>query len=380
MDNTTIISIISLIIVVLFLFFAVFLVSVKTTKKLSNKLLASFLVVTAVDISVFFYASLIELHPVLEMLRIQLSCFKDPLLFLYILSVIYSDFKLKPKHLLLLTPWVICLIILIPNFFSVSEANQTAFLQNYSQSFEARVIRQINRVVEILYIIAEIYYLIRYRKLLLENYTSKEAFYNYHWLKQLIIFILVGQALTFLKGYIRDSGAFEVEIVNIYRVILLVFGLFFSFWLVFKALLSPKLFRGIGIDLKLAKEMISEKEDTANNKQHTQIEKLKAYMATEAPYLDASLSVQSLSDQVGIPPRELSILINQELNQHFFDFINSFRIEKAKEILENPAKNKQTVLEILYEVGFNSKSSFNTAFKKHTGNTPTSYRKITQNQ
>lgn len=380
MDNSAIISIISLIIVVLFLFFAVFLVSVKTTKKLSNKLLASFLIVTAVDISVFFYASFVELHPVLEMLRIQLSCFKDPLLFLYILSVIYSDFKIKPKHLLLLTPWVICLAVLIPNFFFVSEVNQIEFLQNYTLSFEAHIIKGINRVIEILYIIAEIYYLLRYRKLLLENYTSKEAFYNYYWLKQLIIFILVGQALTFLKGYIRDSGTFDVEIVNIYRVVLLAFGLFFSFWLVFKALLSPKLFRGIGVDLKLAKEMNSENEDIATNKQLTQIEKLKTYMTNKEPYLDASLSVQSLSDQVDIPSRELSILINQELNQHFFDFINSFRIKKAKEILENPAKNKQTILEVLYEVGFNSKSSFNTAFKKHTGNTPTSYRKTTQNQ
>ncbi len=305
------------------------------------------------------------------MLRIQISSFKDPLLFLYILSVIYSDFRLKAKHLFLLLPWVISILILVPNFFLASHTEQFEFLSHYSETSEGKFITVMNRVIEIVYIIAEIYYLIRYRKLLLENYTSKDAFYNYHWVKQLIIFILIGQALTFIKGTIRDSGDFDVEFVNIFRVILLLFGLFFSFWLVFKALLSPKLFRGIEVNLRLSKEMIS--DDTI--KPNAQLQHIKSYMAKEEPFLDPSLTVKSLSEKISIPHRDLSILINQELGQHFFDFINSYRIEKAMSLLKNPSKKKHTILEILYEVGFNSKSSFNTAFKKHTGKTPTVYRK-----
>ena len=127
MDNSSIISIVSFIIVILFLLLGVFLLSVKSSKKLSNQLLASFLIITAVDISVFFYHNFIEFPPSIEMLRIQISSFKDPLLFLYILSVIYSDFRLKPKHLLLLLPWVISILILIPNFFLASKNNQFLF-------------------------------------------------------------------------------------------------------------------------------------------------------------------------------------------------------------------------------------------------------------
>ena len=78
--------------------------------------------------------------------------------------------------------------------------------------------------------------------------------------------------------------------------------------------------------------------------------------------------------QLDMPVRELSLLINRLLNQHFFDFVNSFRIRKAMEMLKDPGKKEFTVLEILYEVGFNSKSSFNTAFKKYTQLTPTQYR------
>ncbi|WP_298500005.1 AraC family transcriptional regulator [uncultured Algibacter sp.] len=380
MDNTSIISITSFIIVMLFLLFAVFLLTVKTTKKLSNKLLAGFLIITAVDISVFFYHNFIALPAVLEMLRIQISAFKDPLLFLYILSVIYSDFKLKAKHAVHLIPWVINITILLPNFFLVSTEAQIAFLSNFNFTTESYYISLIGKIIEVIYIIAEVYYLFRYRKLLLENYTSKEAFYNYHWVKQLIIFILIGQSLTFVKAFIRDSGDFDVDFVNIFRVILLLFGLFFSFWLVFKALLSPKLFRGIGVNLQLSKEMVKQTNSSKDHEQNEQIRHIKSFMAKEEPFLDASLSVQSLSDKLGIPSRELSVLINQELKQHFFDFVNDYRIEKSKKILEDSSKNKLTILEILYEVGFNSKSSFNTAFKKHTGLTPTLYRKTSQNQ
>jgi AraC-like DNA-binding protein len=80
-----------------------------------------------------------------------------------------------------------------------------------------------------------------------------------------------------------------------------------------------------------------------------------------------------------IPAKDLSILINHKMGQHFFDFINRYRIEAATKLLENQVKPKLTVLEILYQVGFNSKSSFNTAFKNHTGLTPTQYRKSQHN-
>ena len=72
---------------------------------------------------------------------------------------------------------------------------------------------------------------------------------------------------------------------------------------------------------------------------------------------------------------KVSNLLNTGFHKNYNDFINEYRIEKAKEILSDASKNKVTVLEILYEVGFNSKSSFNTAFKKHTNQTPTEFRK-----
>ena len=97
-------------------------------------------------------------------------------------------------------------------------------------------------------------------------------------------------------------------------------------------------------------------------------------MIAQEPYLDPSLTIQQLADQIELPVKELSVLINHHMDQHFFDFVNEYRIQKAMHLLRDPEKRDVTVLEILYEVGFNSKSSFNTSFKKYTNLTPTAFR------
>ena len=98
-------------------------------------------------------------------------------------------------------------------------------------------------------------------------------------------------------------------------------------------------------------------------------------MEREKPYLDANLTLQELAGRVSISLNHLSQLLNERLNQTFFDFVNSYRVQEAKRELCNPAKAHLTILAIAYDVGFNSKSSFNSAFKKHTGITPSEFKR-----
>ncbi len=374
MENGSIIPFLALIIVLLFLFFSLFLFTVKTEKKLSNILLATFLIVVAIDISAFFYTNFIQLPLALEMLRVQISNFKDPLLFLYILSIIYSNFKLKKIHFVHLLPWIIDVVILIPNFFLVDEVSKVLFLNNFDETSEGQFSSFLGYAISLTYFVAELYYVIRYRKLLLENYTDKNAFKNYKWLKQLLILITVGQIFTIIKNISRHE--YPLEVTNVLRIITLTFGVFLIFWLVFKALNSPKIFRGIDVNLIPSKEIVL--DNSLDTKTQQQIALLKKYMDEEKPFLNPSLTIRNLALDMKFSMRELSVLINQSLNQHFFDFVNEYRIKEAMKILKDPSKTSVTVLEILYEVGFNSKSSFNTAFKKQTGYTPTQYRKTPQ--
>lgn len=370
MNFDSAIPILAILIVILFLLFSIFLLSVKTEKKLSNQLLAGFLIFTAIDISAFFYQKYIVLPLNLEMLRNSVSSFKNPLLFLYILSIIYSNFKLKWKHLIHILPWIIRILILMPNFFLASNEAKLEFQNNFDENIEMQFLGYFGDLVSLVYLIAEIYYIARYRKLLLENFADKSAFKNYNWLKQLAILLFIGQVLTWVKGYSRAN--LSIESTNSLRTIVLVFGIGFVCWLFLKAVNTPKLFKGIEVDLKTSQEIIGKNRQEAVNHQ---LEFLKNYMRTKKPFLNSSLTIRKLAEEIKMNSRDLSVLINQNLNQHFFDFVNEYRIEESKKILINPLKKEFTILEILYEVGFNSKSSFNTAFKKHTGLTPTQFRK-----
>lgn len=96
-------------------------------------------------------------------------------------------------------------------------------------------------------------------------------------------------------------------------------------------------------------------------------------MRRDSPYLDPLLTLPRLAVRAGTSANTLSAVLNQHLGVNFFDFVNSYRVEDATRLLL--ADPDRTVLDIAMEVGFNSKSTFNAAFKKHTGTTPSAWRK-----
>lgn len=104
------------------------------------------------------------------------------------------------------------------------------------------------------------------------------------------------------------------------------------------------------------------------------IARLEAFMTGQEPFLDPSLTVRGLARRLGMGQRELSILINQRMGVHFFDFVNRYRVDKAAGLLADPSMADASILEIALQSGFNTKSSFNAAFSRHRGETPSAHR------
>jgi AraC-like DNA-binding protein len=107
----------------------------------------------------------------------------------------------------------------------------------------------------------------------------------------------------------------------------------------------------------------------------TLLAELLAHMDIHKPYLDGGLTLPQLAEQLGLSPNYLSQVINERLEQNFFDFINRYRIEEAKRCLANPVRERDNIITLALDAGFNSKSAFYTAFKKHTAMTPSQYKK-----
>jgi AraC-like DNA-binding protein len=99
-------------------------------------------------------------------------------------------------------------------------------------------------------------------------------------------------------------------------------------------------------------------------------------VSKEALFRDEKFSLEGLALRMGLSPHQVSELLNDRMRISFRDFINGFRVDKAKEILTTRPDMK--VLAVALEVGFGNKTSFNEAFKRREGKTPSDYRAETR--
>ncbi|MGB2129032.1 MAG: helix-turn-helix domain-containing protein [Flavicella sp.] len=337
-----------------FIVLAVFLSTVNSKNKLSNRIFAAYLLVIAFDFTGFFI-DLRSHYPLLESLKTASSLLQLPLYYCYVLAACYTNFKLVHKHVFHAFPFVVFVFT-----FGVF-GYQSNILLTYEIVGELQFVA---------YIIAVFVILKKYKKVALENYSNTHL-PVYRWLFQITLFSCIAHFFVVIRWWLSNSVYYNYTLyINIViSSCVLAITLFF----VMKALYQPQLFTGIDIHLQPLpkKQKIKKSKDSHN----LNLQLLLTFMEQKKPYLDFDLSLQKLAVQTDIPEKELSVLLNHEIEQHFFDFINTYRIEAAKQILKDPNKREVTVLEILYEVGFNSKSSFYTAFKKATQLTPSAFRK-----
>lgn len=100
---------------------------------------------------------------------------------------------------------------------------------------------------------------------------------------------------------------------------------------------------------------------------------LQHIMHKHEPHRQPRLTISELAELCDMPAHQLSRLLNEELGQHFFDFINQYRVQTFQELVTEPQNESYTLLALAYDAGFNSKSTFNAIFKKTTGMTPSAY-------
>ncbi|MDT7832374.1 helix-turn-helix domain-containing protein [Flavobacteriaceae bacterium S356] len=116
------------------------------------------------------------------------------------------------------------------------------------------------------------------------------------------------------------------------------------------------------------------RDNTISSKHERDFEKINQYITSEQRFLDAQLTMNILAQELYMSPSHVSKIINNYSDYNFSDYINSYRVEQAKKLLADNDFDSYTMVAIGLECGFNSKSTFYTAFKKLTNLTPTQYR------
>jgi len=217
----------------------------------------------------------------------------------------------------------------------------------------------------IVYAAACIYLLVIYKfKIKLYNSSYNHDLFN--WLVFLVGAFLIWKGI-FISGFL--FGILHGQSADIFKIFVELGFLFYASMVVYKGLKMPH------VVLSLDEENSYQSSPLTSDDKQEMLAKLERVIKEEKPYFKPDLTLNQLAEQCEIPVHHLSQILNTDIKLNFYNYISKLRVEEAKIMLSNPENKKLTILEILYEVGFNSKSVFNTAFKKHTGMTPTAYRK-----
>ncbi len=148
--------------------------------------------------------------------------------------------------------------------------------------------------------------------------------------------------------------------------------LFFVVAFGFGAIKQPSLFRA-AIAEPAAKKY--ERSGLAGQASPALLARLEEHMLLAKPWLDPDLTIEELSAQLAVARHHITQIINEQLGKNFYRFVNEYRVEEVKRKIAGGEADRLSLLGVALDAGFNSKSTFNEAFKSILGTTPSAYRK-----
>jgi AraC-like DNA-binding protein len=217
-----------------------------------------------------------------------------------------------------------------------------------------------------------------YLKIARKNF-SDELRLGTSWVKQMIYgryfliiidFVLLFINYTFKETYSSYHGIFNTIAYTV-----------FAYFITIKGKLNPAVYqlRKIEYEKIIEKEkggIPNGKEKIISEELLIIAEKFTQLMESQKIFREEGLSVKDVADKLDVPAYIVSQAINSCLGKSFYDLVNSYRVEEAKRLMFDENLNHLSMVGIAFEAGFNSKTAFNTAFKKHTGMTPSEFKKL----
>lgn len=343
-------NILPIIIILQSLIFTFVLYTDNGPKKFSNRLLGSFLLLLAAQFIIILSEDFGNQSGHLYNIMCAFGFSYGPLLHLYTHSLTYTDYAFQSKQLL---HFAISFTILVIGILGYPICVTIGFLLYVSL---------------LIYVFLAILQIFKYRNIVM-NTRSTIMHTELKWLQWTMILFTFTMLLDIIDQFVitlHIFWGFSTTHITIF---------FLLNWMFYKGLKQPQIFLGISKNEQSLAYRTVEKTKTNDIETLKELDLLKSYMELHKPYVKSGISLQELAIQVEIPMKRLSYLINTHLHQNFMGFINSYRIELAKQRLTFPKDPKETILEVMYEVGFHSKSSFNTLFKEKTGKTPSEFKR-----
>jgi AraC-like DNA-binding protein len=315
-----------------------------------------------------------------------------PLMLMYVKEMTGEKKEIGAKLLLHLIPSLFFLLLLLPIYFMPSNVKIKLAIDDLTpqKDISSNVLSLIIFTQMGIYILWGFAILRRYSRRLKEHY-SELGQRNLRWLKTILAINMALWILSLLQIF-TSSGVVSVLNDLAFPIVVYVFG----YLGLAQADLEPvRATIAEDVEIKVAtskqndavpctnpdplRDRYARSGLTADRAMELKND-LDILMIQKKPYLESDLNLRELADRLEVFPHHLSQLLNEHYGQNFFDYINSYRAEEVKNMLSNPRQKDESILSIAFTCGFNSKATFNSFFKKQTGQTPRQFRAQCESQ
>ena len=362
------------------------------TNRTANRLLAALVATFTIYLiqEVYYSAGLVRVYPHFFGISYPLPWVFGPLGYLYAVCASDGSRRLRARDAAHFAPLLVVLIAGSP-IYLMNGADKIALFDRLQSGDAPTIIRLLEPskyVSGIVYSLLTIAHLRQHRRRIRNSYSSTERV-NLLWL----LWLSAAAAAIWLLAIAVDvastlpfpMSSHPDDLVS-FAVVLLVYAIGYM------GLRQPEIFRydGPAAPAPSASDppliALAGRGDTdvpAGRYERSGLrdaeavalkESLIALMTREHPYRDPDLTLPDLAERLGTTPHKLSEVLNSELSQTFYDFVNGYRVEYVRRRLATSDSRNQSLLTLAMDAGFASKSTFNQVFKKQTGQTPSAYR------
>jgi AraC-like DNA-binding protein len=382
-----------------------FLAAVLATQRrnrTANRLLAVAMLAFSVYLAgaVYYGAGLEQRFPHFFGVSYPLPLLFGPLVYLYAVTASDGTRRLYWSDGLHFVPFAAVVLAALP-IYSMSGAEKIALYHDLQRGIVPPLLRSVDPlkfVSGVSYAVATILFLHRHRARVKDSYSSLELV-NLRWLFRLAIasaaIWALATGLAMSDWLVHPLFARADDMVSL-AVAALVYGIGYM------ALRQPEIFNFAVLDhpapqpapsteppmpasdgrSAVAPEPPSdpagpryERSGLTDSEAAALERALVAAMDTDRLYQNSSLTLADLAERIGTTPHKLSEVLNSQLNQTFYDFVNSYRVKDVQRRIADDRLKNLKILALAMDAGFASKSTFNHVFRQHTGHTPSAYRR-----
>lgn len=307
-----------------------------------------------------------------------------PFLYLYTAYLVREKRKFKPMDLLHFVPFVLITAAYFVMFQDVVDFSEKTYLVQDEYLWVRVTFSLLFFASVIIYTILTFVKLAAFRRTIDTQFSYRSSRLKLLWLNFIAVLFSVAGSTVIIAGAVNAINfeqVFDTSLLSHVGLTTIAYSISYF------GLRQPSLFRSRynetldqsdveGSDSKpVAEETKPDKPRFSEEEANKLIDRLNNHMLEERPYLNPELTLGELSAQINMAKHELTDLLNHHIGKNFFSYVNEYRLKAVIRRLKSTEFDHLTIIAIANDCGFNSKSTFNSLFKQHTGHTPSEFKR-----